>query len=282
VSFEIEGGIPRLLDDRLPGVEAKRGEATGWAELARARGWYEPDDEVDAHLPFLNRDLGWDDKSWRATEHSFQLLLDRSIRPGLRVLEVGAAKCWAAQHLLPRGCEYVATDILADGAIGLGRGAFYEERAGPFLRVQADGEHLPFPDASFDVVYCVAALHHALDLEAMVSEMSRVARHGGVVAGLNEGTRAIGRSGEVADQAEEKSFGINEHVHSLPAYLWAFARAGLRVRRVEQAEGYEELAGRRTAGKLLRLPGVGRSAATWFTQLVRGYSGVSIYAVKIR
>ena len=54
-----------------------------------------------------------------------------------------AAKAWAPQHLVPLGCEYVATDILADPVIGLGRGAFYEERVGAFGRVQADGEHLP-------------------------------------------------------------------------------------------------------------------------------------------
>jgi ubiquinone/menaquinone biosynthesis C-methylase UbiE len=269
-----------MLDDRLPGNAAKRREIEGWAEMARAQGWYEPEDEVDAHLPYLCRDLGWDDRTWRANEHSFTILLERHVRPGMRVLEVGAAKCWGAQHLVPRGCEYVGTDILADPSIGLGRGAFYEGRVGPFARVQADGEHLPFASRSFDLVYCVAALHHALDAGAMVCEMARVARRGAVVAALNEGTRALGVSGEVADQAEEKSFGINEHVHSLPAYLWAFARAGLLVRRIEQAEGYDELAQRRIAGRLLRVPGVGRSAATLFAQSCHGYSGVSLYARK--
>ena len=78
----------------------------------------------------------------------------------MRVLEVGAAKCWAGQHLLPLGVDYVATDILDDPKIGLGRGAFF----GDFPRVQADAEHLPFADGSFDLAYCVATLHHALDL----------------------------------------------------------------------------------------------------------------------
>jgi hypothetical protein len=111
--------------------------------------------------------------------------------------------------------------------------------------------------------------------------MARVTRRGGVVAALNEGTRALGKPGDVPDQAEEREFGINEHVHTLYAYLWAFARAGLAVVRVEQAEGYDDLAGRRVAGRLLRLPGIGRSAATWFTQSCRGYSGASICARKV-
>jgi hypothetical protein len=57
-------------------------------------------------------------------------------------------------------------------------------------------------------------------------------------------------------------------------------RAGLLVRRIEQAEGYDELAQRRIAGRLLRVPGVGRSAATLFAQSCHGYSGVSLYALK--
>jgi SAM-dependent methyltransferase len=278
--FAVEDEIPRMLDDRLPGIASKRGEVEGWIALAKAQGWYEPDDKVDAVLPYVCRDLGWDDRNWRANEHSFSLLLEH-VRPGMRVLEVGAAKAWAAQHLVPRGVEYVATDILADANVGLGRGRFYEARTGPFARVQADGEHLPFANGAFALVYCVAALHHALDLRRMVSELARVTRRGGVVAALNEGTRAIRASGEVEDQSEEKQFGINEHVHTLYAYLWAFVRAGLLVRRVEHAEGDEDLRGRRIGGKLRRLPVVGRSAATWFAQTCYGYTGVSLFARRL-
>jgi SAM-dependent methyltransferase len=278
--FPVEAGIPRMLDDRLPGIGSKRREVEGWVAMAKEQGWYEPDDDVDAVLPYVCRDLGWDDRTWRANEHSFSLLLEY-VRPGMRVLEVGAAKAWAAQHLVPRGIDYVATDILADPKVGLGRGAFYEQRAGPFARVQADGEHLPFAAGAFDLVYCVAALHHALDLRRMVSELARVTRRGGIVAALNEGTRAVGASGEVEDQAEEKRFGINEHVHTLYAYLWAFVRAGLVVTRVEHAEGDADLRRRRIGGKLRRLPVVGRPAATWFAQTCYGYSGVSLFARKV-
>jgi SAM-dependent methyltransferase len=279
--FPVEDGMPRMLDDRLPGIAEKRAEIEGWPAMAQAEGWYEPDDEVDAHLPYLTRDCNWEDPTWRANEHSFSLLCERFVRPGMRVLEVGAAKAWAAQHLVPLGVEYVATDILADPNIGLGRGAFYEARVGPFARIQADGEHLPFASGAFDLVYCVAALHHALDLGRMVGEMARVTRRGGTVAALNEGTRAVRASGQVEDQEHEKSFGINEHVHTLYAYLWAFWRTGLAVRRIEHAEGDADLRDRRIGGKLRRLPGVGRSAATLLAQTCYGYSGVTIFARKL-
>ena len=45
--------------------------------------------------------------------------------------------------------------------------------------------------------------------------MARVTRRGGYVLALNEGTRALQRSGDAPDQAEERRYGINEHVHTL-------------------------------------------------------------------
>ena len=71
-------------------------------------------------------------------------------------------------------------------------------------------------------------------------------------------------------------------MHTLYGYLWAFARAGLVVRRIEQADGYEEMATRRIGGKLLRIPAVGRSAATWFAQTCYGYQGASFVARRVR
>jgi SAM-dependent methyltransferase len=276
--YETIEGIPRLLDPTAPGLDDKLRELAGWPELAREQGWYEADDRIDAALPFLNRDLGWEDRAWAATEYGFQLLLDHYAKPGDRVLELGAAKSWASLHLLPRGCEYVACDLVVDPLIGLGRGAFFEERVGPYLRIQADGERLPFGDGTFDVAFCVATLHHALDLRAMVGELARVTRRGGVVAGLNEGTRAPHRSGANPEQEREKELGINEHVHTMWAYVWAFARAGLRPVRLEYAQGPGELAQRNIAGKLLR---AGRLPASLWALNAYAYSGLSLYARRL-
>ena len=272
-TFAVAEGIPLLLHADLPGAPEKLGEVEGWVAKAKAEGWYEPDDEVDRHLPFLNRDLGWEDGTWGANEHSFQTLLDRYAagRGPLRVLEVGAAKAWAAPYWRELGCDYVATDILTDPNIGLGRGAFY----GDFGRVQADGEHLPFAGESFDVTYCCATLHHALDLPAMVAEMARVTRRGGLVAGLNEGTRGVGRSSDNPDQAAEKELGINEHVHTVWAYVAAFTRAGLVIRRLERSDGYPPGA---VGARIARVPKVGQTLGTLVHLTAGEYSGVTLYA----
>jgi hypothetical protein len=107
--------------------------------------------------------------------------------------------------------------------------------------------------------------------------MARVARPGAVVAGLNEGTRGLGHSGDNPSQQAEKDVGINEHVHTVWAYLWAFLRAGLRVRRVEHAEGYFQSGiGRRLA----HAPKLGTTLAVLAEQSALDYSGISIYARK--
>jgi uncharacterized protein YbaR (Trm112 family)/ubiquinone/menaquinone biosynthesis C-methylase UbiE len=279
-AFPVEAGMPRLLDDTAPGIVEKRREIEGWVQKAKQEGWYEPEDDVDAALPFVTQ-LGWTDPIWLANEYSFARLLDFYVRPGMRVLELGAAKAWASQHLVARGCEYVATDILADPAIGIGRGEFYERRSGPFERVQADGERLPFADGSFDLTYCVATLHHALDLTAMVAEMSRVTRRGGTVAALNEGTRGIGVDPDAPNQEGEKALGINEHVHTPWAYMGSFLAAGLAVRRVIPSGGQFEAALRSRAGRLLLRVPRGETLSTLAVTTRADYAGISIFALKL-
>jgi len=269
--FPVENRIPLFLHDDLPGAREKKLEMAGWVEKARSEGWYEPDDEVDRTLPWPDRERAGGE--WLANGHSFSILLDRYLEPGMRLLEVGAAKCWAAPHVQARGCTYVGTDTLVDPKVGLGRGAFY----GDFDRVQADGEHLPFADGAFDCAFCVATLHHALDLPAMVREMARVTRPGGLVCALNEGTRGVLASGDSPEQAAEKALGINEHVHSVWAYAAAFVRVRLQIRRMERAEGWP-LVGLGAA--IAKVPKIGMTLGTLVHLSTGGYAGVSIYARK--
>ena len=270
-TFERDGDVPLLFHDDLPGAREKKREMDGWVEKARSEGWYEPDDDLDRTLPWPDRERAGDE--WLANAHSFSMFLDRYLEPGMRVLEVGAAKCWAAPHLIARGCSYVGTDTLADPNIGLGRGAFY----GDFPRVQADAEHLPFADGAFDAAFCVATLHHALDLDAMVHELARVTRPGGLVCALNEGTRGVFASVDSPEQEAEKQLGINEHVHTVWAYVFAFVRARLQIRRVERAEGWP-LVG--VGAAVAKLPKIGMTLGTLVHLSSGSYAGVSVYARK--
>ena len=97
--------------------------------------------------------------------------------PGKRLLEVG---CGMGSDLLQfaRGGALCTGVDLTPRSIEISRHRFslYGER-GDF--VLSDGEHLPFADESFDVVYSNGVLHHTPDTAGAIREVHRVLRPGG-------------------------------------------------------------------------------------------------------
>jgi SAM-dependent methyltransferase len=96
---------------------------------------------------------------------------------GLRVLDYGCGHAMAAVVLARRGARVTAFD-LSTGYLAEAR---RRARANdvPVQLVQADGERLPFADASFDRVWGNAILHH-LDLSIAARELHRILRPGGI------------------------------------------------------------------------------------------------------
>jgi ubiquinone/menaquinone biosynthesis C-methylase UbiE len=100
--------------------------------------------------------------------------------PGTRgrdVLEMGCGSGFASQLFAEAGATVTAVD-LTDWAI---------ETTTQRMRAfgleatvqQADGEHLPFPDESFDVVFSWGVIHHTTDMDQALRELIRVLRPGG-------------------------------------------------------------------------------------------------------
>jgi SAM-dependent methyltransferase len=98
---------------------------------------------------------------------------------GSRVLEVGsglgilAADVAGAAHAWVAGVEYAWPQLQKAARRGHG--------AGPQF-VRGDAHHLPVFDTSFDVVYARYLLEHVHDPAAVVAEMYRACRAGGVIA----------------------------------------------------------------------------------------------------
>ena len=108
------------------------------------------------------------DRAWRrATRAALDL------RPGDRVLDVGAGTGVSTEELGRSGAYAVGADISL-GMLAYGR------RSRPGVPLLAgDALALPFPDATFDAVTISLALRNVHDPDAALRELARVTRPGG-------------------------------------------------------------------------------------------------------
>jgi len=99
---------------------------------------------------------------------------------GLNVLDVGAGNCWMSYRLALRGHRPVALDLIDNAQDGLGAARHYfAHLPSPFVRFQAEMDHLPFGDHQFDLLIFNASFHYSEDYIPTVSEALRCLRRPG-------------------------------------------------------------------------------------------------------
>ena len=111
-------------------------------------------------------------RPWRET-----LTFSSFLPLAVRVLDLG---CGGGRNLAALA-ERAATVVGLDTSAGLL--AWAAAKAGPAFLVRGDAVALPFTDASFDAVHCVAAVHHLPsegDRRQSVREVARVLRPNGL------------------------------------------------------------------------------------------------------
>ena len=113
------------------------------------------------------------------------LLEGAALRPGQRVLDIacgtGIPSLPASQMVTPGG--FVTGIDLAPGMVDLARKKAEEMGLNNVVFQEADGESLPFPDESFDIVLCNHGLVHMTDRSKALSEMRRVLKRDcGIIA----------------------------------------------------------------------------------------------------
>jgi len=109
--------------------------------------------------------------------HHLLRLVDFNGYRGKRVLEVG---CGAGTDLarFAKGAAIVTGVDVAGSAIELARRNFQQQGLHADLR-EADGEHLPFPGDTFDLVYAHGVVQYTPDGQALVDECRRVIKPDG-------------------------------------------------------------------------------------------------------
>jgi SAM-dependent methyltransferase len=123
-------------------------------------------------------------KAWNSEYQSniwkghYSLDLLGSICKG-RLLDAG---CGSGKYSIPlqmRGFDVIGVDVSSDALKMAKKGSVCRELDIKFL--EADICHLPFQDASFDVMWCYGVLQHLLsdEREFAISEFSRLLRSGG-------------------------------------------------------------------------------------------------------
>lgn len=169
----------------------------------------------------------WCSAEWLATR---ELLTGRTGK----ALDVGAGRGIASYALAKEG--FAVTAVEPDSSAIVGAGAIRSLAASAKLSievVQEYSESLSFADATFDVVFARAVLHHARDLRAVARELYRVLRPGGLLVATRE--HVISRPQDLAafqaQHALHRLYG-GEAAYPLQEYSGALRRAGFRLERI--------------------------------------------------
>src|SRR5215471_12166283 len=133
--------------------------------------------EISTHQPGTREFFADLDQYHFEKLHHLLQLVDFDGYRGKRVLEVG---CGAGTDLMrfARGGARVSGVDIAPSAIALAKQNFAQQGLEADVR-EGDGEHLPFADASFDLVYAHGVVQYTTNDRALVDECRRVLAPGG-------------------------------------------------------------------------------------------------------
>lgn len=98
----------------------------------------------------------------------------KRLPPGARILEIGGGTGYQAKRLCQDGFDVTSIDVPQSNYAGQ-----LEFPVQPY-----DGVHIPFGDASFDVVFSSNVLEHVVRLDELQGEIRRVLRLGGICVHL--------------------------------------------------------------------------------------------------
>jgi 2-polyprenyl-3-methyl-5-hydroxy-6-metoxy-1,4-benzoquinol methylase len=161
-------------------------ESLTWEQaVAWLRAQPKQQDLVEAcyyDLPIINAAQRFEQsEEWLAVKK-----LLASCLPG-KVLDIGAGNGVSSFSFAKAGCAVTAIEPDLSSTVGLEAIKTLTESHNLNIQaIQAQGEAIPFPNDTFDIVYGRQVLHHARNLKQLCVEASRVLKPGGIFIATRE------------------------------------------------------------------------------------------------
>jgi cyclopropane fatty-acyl-phospholipid synthase-like methyltransferase len=174
--------------------------------------------------------------SWTTREQAEQLAAFLALRPGVRLLDVGAGAGWpSVYHAQNTGCDITLTDLPLEGLRIAAERACADLPPGACQVAVADGARLPFCDGAFDAVTHNDALCCLPAKREMLEECRRVVGPAGRMAftvislgaaltpsqhrrALDCGPQFIEAEADYATLLDESGWNLQERLDLGPAY----------------------------------------------------------------
>jgi SAM-dependent methyltransferase len=202
----------------------------------------------------------------RASVEGFDFLAAHlDLRPGRRLLDLGADTTSSTSHFARRGLDCTAVDINHHLAVGR---LFAEAHGAAYHLVRTDMRRAPFRDDTFDIVFAVSALHHNAELADVAATISRVVRPGGQLAFLEP--YCASAEAKAAFGAAQIAAGISEQTYLLDEWHDAFTAAGFDVEWLRVCEAFCAVYRKRADPGDPRRPSGRGSMESLFTDSYRG------------
>jgi len=183
---------------------------------------------------YLTKDLIGNAKRFESSEEFKEVLkIIKNIKPDAKkVMDMPGGNGIATYAFALS--DYEVTTVEPDGSHDVGRGAIEFVLQNANLKatiVDSYGESLPFPDASFDVVYVRQGLHHAADLKKMLQEIYRVLVPNGILIATREhvvDNYSDSLEAFLNSQVDHLMYG-GENAFTLDDYMLAITNSGLEI-----------------------------------------------------
>jgi SAM-dependent methyltransferase len=105
--------------------------------------------------------------------------------PGMSILDFGAGPCWASRLLNQLGLKVYSLDC-SRTALEIGQKLIRENpvfgKQPPHKLLLFNGRRIELPDGYIDRIFCLDAFHHVPNQKAILLEMGRILKDGGIAA----------------------------------------------------------------------------------------------------